>query len=67
MLLCVAIFAAACQQNNPTTVSEVVGNIVYFRDSTKKDSCFAAVNSNSYGGFDIVSITTVDCDKAFPQ
>jgi hypothetical protein len=53
-------FLTGCQLNNaPTKISE--NNLIYFKDS-RTGLCFAAINSQVYGGYQSTSITNVSCD-----
>lgn len=53
----------ACQMNSKPEWKQLKtsDNIVYFYDH-RTQLCFAALNSTSYVGFEITSITNVPCD-----
>ena len=61
-LLSFVLILSSCQTNTPTNVVNVIDYITYFKDP-KTGICFASINSNSYAGQQVVSITTVPCEK----
>jgi hypothetical protein len=61
-LLLFVLILSSCQINTPTDVGNVIGSITYFKDP-KTGICFASINSNSYAAQQVVSITTVPCEK----
>jgi hypothetical protein len=60
MLLLFGVYS--CQINTPTNKEETLGKITYIRDY-KTGLCFATINSITYGGFSVTSITCVPCDS----
>ena len=51
----------ACQNSTKSNVEKFDSNITYFKDA-KTGLCFAAINSRTYGGSDVTSITCVPCE-----
>ncbi len=56
MFLCII----GCQVNNVPDNGKIIESISYFKD-TRTNLCFASVNSATYGGNQVVSITNVPC------
>lgn len=61
LLTLMIIGILSCQMNSPTNVEKLNG-LTYFKDS-KTGLCFAAINSTSYSGYYVTSITCVPCDS----
>lgn len=64
--ICVLLLLAGCEPvtrtSSPETVGGIATNITYFRDD-QHGICFAMLQSASYGFYNVVSITTVPCEK----
>jgi hypothetical protein len=56
------IMLVSCQANDTTNNNDVKNNITYFKDA-KTGLCYAAINSYTYGGYKVTSITCVPCDS----
>lgn len=52
----------SCQDNSsiPVQSNKLASNIVYFEDK-RTNLCFAALNSYTYGGYAVTSITNIPC------
>lgn len=64
-LLASILMLFGCQGGEaPTsdTAKSVVANIVYSRDA-RTGLCFGSIKSLTHSGFEVVSITSVPCDK----
>ena len=62
----IAIFSlllllGACQSSTVTNVEKIENKIVYFKDA-RTGLCFATLNSKTYGGSQVTSITCVPCE-----
>ncbi len=55
------LLLAACQESSTTNVEKIENKITYFKDA-RTGLCFAALNSTTYGGSDVTSITCVPCE-----
>lgn len=53
---------SSCQINRKTNFENISGQLSYFKDD-RTGICFAVINSASYVGFEITSITQVPCDS----
>jgi hypothetical protein len=60
-VLLILLVLCGCQMNNPPTRPGPT-DIVYFQDSRTR-LCFAAINSTSYAGYEIMSISAVPCEQ----
>lgn len=62
LLVVILITLFSCQNNSKTDVLKLKNGITYFKDD-ETNLCFATINSSTYGGYEIVSITCVPCDS----
>ena len=58
----IVILLISCQTNYSVETEKVQENLTYFKDE-KTNLCFASINSSSYGGYSVTSITCVPCDS----
>lgn len=61
LLTIMVIGILSCQDNSPANV-EKLNELTYFKDG-RTGLCFAAINSLTYGGGKVTSITCVPCDS----
>jgi hypothetical protein len=60
--LLIVIMMTSCQQTQNFSPEEGTKNITYFKDQNT-GLCFAALNSTSYGFYEVTSIACVPCDS----
>lgn len=60
IVLTLSLFS--CQFSQKSDIKEISSTMTYFRDTTT-NLCFAVVNSASYAGYSITTITCVPCDS----
>lgn len=61
-IISLALIFFGCQSTEQTDTSEISDNLSYFKDS-RTGLCFAAINSNTKDGWEVISITCVPCDS----
>jgi len=63
IVLVLTLVVCGCgQDSSKPDVESIQDNIVYFRDG-RTGLCFASVNSDTYYGWEVTSITCVPCDS----
>lgn len=62
ILVCALLMLVSCQMNESTDNAQVQNYLTYFKDP-RTGLCFASINSSTYGGNRVTSITCVPCDS----
>jgi hypothetical protein len=62
LLVFITITFVSCQMNGTSDNQDVKNSISYFKDE-RTGLCFASINSSTYTGYKVTSITCVPCDS----